>query len=362
MATTFGTEPDYKPQWDRAAQVNGVLKQVWAKTKTQCAALPADSVKAVDAAIVALDAAIAAKDQAKGAAAANAVGVAIPPLFDWFHPDAPIEIVRMDAVFRQVGIDAKADKWDAAKADIASLQTDWGNSKAAVAKRVPTCHRVGGTATVGGDVEDSLAQMTKALTSKDLKIMLTEYEKGALEVDTLELLFDCPPDGPAPSSGVGSACTAGKACADGMVCNMDSGVGRCSPDGKINKIGTACQTTTDCGTDSRAACLTEAGDGYPGGYCGMEPCNDIEVCPTGATCVAIGGETPGCLQICTTDKDCRSPYVCQLFITQPPAGFGPSAHGCGFACKRDSDCQPTACGADCKGTLNCDIASGKCKP
>jgi hypothetical protein len=77
------------------------------------------------------------------------------------------------------------------------------------------------------------------------------------------------------------------------------------------------------------------------------------VCPPGATCVAIGPETPSCFQTCTTDSDCRMAdgYVCQLFVTTPPDGFGPSANACAFKCARDSDC---------KAPLTCDVASGKC--
>ena len=87
----------------------------------------------------------------------------------------------------------------------------------------------------------------------------------------------------------------------------------------------------------------------------MEPCNDIEICPAGATCVSLGGETPGCFKTCSSDTDCRQSegYVCQLFLTTPPQGFGPSDHACAFPCTRD---------ADCKSPLTCDVAAGKCKP
>ena len=87
----------------------------------------------------------------------------------------------------------------------------------------------------------------------------------------------------------------------------------------------------------------------------MEPCNDIEVCPAGASCVSLGGESPGCFKSCTRDADCRTSenYVCQLFLTAPPIGFGPSDHACAFACTRNTDCQ---------SPLTCDIPSGKCQP
>jgi len=98
------------------------------------------------------------------------------------------------------------------------------------------------------------------------------------------------------------------------------------------------RTRAECGTDPRSACQTASGDNYVGGYCFMEPCNDIEVCPPGGTCVSLGGETPGCFKACATDADCRvaEGYLCQLFLTTPPIGFGPSDHACAFKCTRDS--------------------------
>jgi hypothetical protein len=261
----------------------------------------------------------------------------------------------MDAVFRQVGLDAHFKMSSGASADVSSLQTDWTNSKAAVATRVPTCHRVGGTSTVASDIEQSLTNLHAAISANDTTTQERESENGALEIDTLELLFDCPPDNVTPQHGLGAACTSTAGCDSGQVCDTSNAGGKCAPDPAKARIGTPCMSTFDCGTDSRSACATEAGDGYPGGYCAMEPCNDVQLCSAGATCVAIGHETPGCFQICKVDTDCRHSegYVCQLFLTTPPKGFGPSDHACAFACKADGDCQ---------SPLTCDIASGKCKP
>ena len=101
--------------------------------------------------------------------------------------------------------------------------------------------------------------------------------------------------------------------------------------------------------------MTEAGDNYPGGYCGMEPCDDIHVCAPGGTCVSQPHETPGCFKACAADADCRTKegYVCQLYPTAPPAGFGPSDRACGFPCKDD---------AGCTSPLKCAAATGKCTP
>ncbi len=354
VSTTFGAYPDRKPEWSRAASVLALFKDVWTRSKTATPTLPAAQVKAVDDAITTLDKAIPAQDQQAAAYASNAIGLAVPELFDYFHPDAPIGVVRLDAVFRQVGLDGHFGKLDDAKADVASMRSDWTSTKDAVAAKVPNCHRVGGTATVAADIEQSLANLDKAAPASDATTIEKESENGALEIDTLELLFDCPPDNTTPAHGLGAKCTSDAQCDAGQTCDLANAGGKCAP-AASNKIGTSCTSTTDCGTDSRAACNTEAGDAYPGGYCFMEPCDDVQVCPPGATCVALGGESPGCFRSCVTDGDCRTAegYVCQLFLTTPPKGFGPTDHACAFACKRDDDCQKP---------LTCDLPTGKCKP
>jgi hypothetical protein len=328
---------------------------VWNRSKAQNPNLPSTESSNLDRAITSLDTAIAMKDQKAAVYASNEVGLAVPLLFDFFHPDAPLGVVRMDAVFRQIGLDAHFGDSAAAKSDLVSLHIDWANTRAAVDARVPTCHRVGGTATVSGDIEQSLAVFDTALQGGDLAAVEQESENGAIEVDTLELLFDCPAGTTAPPTGLGSRCASSSGCASGEVCDPDNSGGTCAPDPSTAKVGTACNSTIDCGSDSRSACNTAAGDNYPGGYCGMEPCNDVQVCPPGATCVSLGGETPACFQACVGDADCRNAegYVCQLFSTTPPFGFGPSDHACAFSCTRD---------ADCHSPLKCDAASGKCTP
>jgi len=355
VVTTFGAYPDRVPDWVRAGSVLALLKQVWARSKVANPGLPAVQVKAIDDAIATLDQAIGAKDQAAAAYASNSVGLAVPELFDFFHPDAPIGVVRMDAMFRQVGLDGHFQHFDGVATDIASLKSDWGSTKSRVDQRVPTCHRVGGTATVSGDIDQSLANVDQAIGMSDTKVIEQESENGATEIDTLELLFDCPAGTTAPPQGLGAACSSSAPCDTGQVCDPSNGGGRCAPDPANAKIGTQCNSTIDCGSNDRSACNTAAGDNYPGGYCAMEPCDDVQVCPPGATCVALGGETPGCFKTCATDADCRAGegYVCQLFVTMPPIGFGPSDHACAFPCTRDADCQKP---------LTCDVASGKCKP
>src|SRR5258708_17813751 len=159
VRTTFGDYPDRTPDWMRASSVLSLLKQVWTGGKGANPGLPAKQAKMLDDAVAAADTAITAMDQKGAVVAASLVALAVPELFDYFHPDAPLEIVRMDAVFRQLGIDAHFGKAADASPDVTSLKTDWNNSKVAVHTRAPQCHRVGGTATVASDIEQSLANL-----------------------------------------------------------------------------------------------------------------------------------------------------------------------------------------------------------
>jgi hypothetical protein len=363
VSASFGPFPSRAVDaagWDRARTVDGLLKQTWASSKMKCPGLPSAAVTKVDMALAQIDTAVITGQENQQVAVynANAVGLAIPDLFDYFHPDAPKAIVNMDAYFRQLGIDAHYGKLTETKADLATLKTDWASSRPAVDARIATCFRVGGTATIDGEIDASIMNSGTALaaTPTDVMTVQTESENGALEVDTLELLFDCPalPQGQLPQSGLGSVCADASTCGTGLECSTYGSMKRCVPAHQLAKIGTPCSTTNDCGTDPRSACNTAAGDHYPGGYCFMEPCDDVNICPAGATCVAIGGETPGCFQECMTDADCRSSdgYVCQVFGTTPPHGFGPSAHACANKCIGDGDCMP----------LKCDVPSGKCTP
>ncbi len=353
--SVFGEYPKREPNWTRAGAVLSLLKEVWAATNTKCDALPAQVVSSIDTALATLDTAIPAQDQETAARAANDVHLQMTGLFSYFRPDIPVEIVRMDATFLRTGIDSHFAAWDDFTTDLASLEADWATVKAAAKAKVGTCHRVGGSQTVVGDLDQSLANMTTAATASDVATAETESDAGLLEVDILELLFDCPPDDVAPASGLGATCGKDADCSATEVCDLANAGGRCAPDPATTRVGESCATTIDCGGDSRGACNNEAGDGYPGGYCGMEPCNDVQVCSPGATCVSQPFETPACYKSCETDDDCRKKegYVCQLFPSTPPSGFGPTDHACAFPCAKD---------ADCTSPLKCDVASSKCTP
>lgn len=102
------------------------------------------------------------------------------------------------------------------------------------------------------------------------------------------------------------------------------------------EIGDECETATECiSTDTDRICLTQSGEGFPGGYCSQFNCSP-ESCPEEAACVAyrrtLAGDECGeeysrsrlertyCMLTCNDDGDCRSGYKCLAADGDNPLG------------------------------------------
>src|SRR5262249_24524557 len=89
---------------------------------------------------------------------------------------------------------------------------------------------------------------------------------------------------------------------------------KCKLDGTTTNVGAQCRTSGAdvlCGSDPNATCNDQTQDGFPGGYCSVEPCSTVAMCPIGSTCAHLGGESNACFKLCASDADCRSPdYGC----------------------------------------------------
>lgn len=93
-------------------------------------------------------------------------------------------------------------------------------------------------------------------------------------------------------------------------------------------IGDACRSINECiSTDIDRLCLTQDGEGFPGGYCTKFNCGGSNLCPEEAACVAYrstlgasgmceSGQNASrlqrnyCMLRCDSDGDCRSGYKC----------------------------------------------------
>lgn len=102
-------------------------------------------------------------------------------------------------------------------------------------------------------------------------------------------------------------------------------------------IGDSCRSVNECiTTDTDRMCLTQDGEGFPGGYCTKFNCGGQNVCPEEAVCVAyrytLGGggcdtddalsrlQRNYCMLRCEEDGDCRSGYKCLAADGDNPLG------------------------------------------
>ena len=148
------------------------------------------------------------------------------------------------------------------------------------------------------------------------------------------------------SSGGGAGVCGGVPCTGAhMAC--DPADDKCKLDGSTTHVGGGCDTSgadAKCGTEDKATCNDATQDGFPGGYCSLEPCTTAALCPIGSTCAHLDGESPACFKNCDSDADCRAPdYVCKdvgrLFTSgsSHKVCFFPS-----FTCAIDADCPDPA--------------------
>lgn len=140
------------------------------------------------------------------------------------------------------------------------------------------------------------------------------------------------------------ACQSDDDCPIRNVC--DTGSGMCvegGPSGGV--VGAACGSDHDC---DYGDCLTEAETDFPDGYC-TGNCAGSLSCPSGAFCAEFGETSDPdyfamCLDLCESDDECRSDYVC----------YGASEEYYGF-------CFPSCTTFDyCDATEVCEETSGRC--
>jgi len=74
-------------------------------------------------------------------------------------------------------------------------------------------------------------------------------------------------------------------------------------------IGQPCTSDSQCVISEGGICLTAA-DGFPGGYC-TRGCTSF--CGVGFLCVDAG--SLACFTECTSARDCRSGYVCEILTS-----------------------------------------------
>jgi hypothetical protein len=163
-------------------------------------------------------------------------------------------------------------------------------------------------------------------------------------------------DSAKPSDGAAADVVMGNcspACAGaGYIC--DPADNKCKPDGTTTNVGAPCTmngTDPVCGTNPDATCYDEPNEGFPGGYCSVDPCSATSPCAVGASCAGLSGFPPTCWKNCNSVTDCRSPgYEC---LTVDPFWVSGASHKvcylADYPCSINKDCpasKPTCNGYD----------------
>lgn len=187
--------------------------------------------------------------------------------------------------------------------------------------------------------------------------------QGTCNATSLRCLTD--PSAATPFCTSGCNVQATNPCAPPFVCKSSAVFagagfnGACLPPGPdaVTRVGRPCTeaTVATCGPSS-AVCFDENEGGalpsgakqWTGGYC-SQSCSDTKPCPTGSSCVDLGGGSRSCLQNCRPGSgDCRDGYACAS-VTGGEGGV------CLSACAGDADC-PNAAG----GPSYCRTCDGVC--
>lgn len=116
------------------------------------------------------------------------------------------------------------------------------------------------------------------------------------------------------------------------------GTGGSTPEGKAD--GEPCADNAEC---AGGFCLTQAGFGFPNGYC-TGACNTFVTCADGSQCIYYANE-PFCFKDCSGGDACGSGQQC--LEVDPDAGLSVCAPGCTMD-------------TECEGFGKCDTETGFC--
>ncbi len=112
-------------------------------------------------------------------------------------------------------------------------------------------------------------------------------------------------------------CATDADCGDGLTCqDIDQdGANECMPEQEVangsGAPGDACASTGDCAGGENGFCISEAGSGFPGGYCTVDCTADEALCVAGSSCAALSDTQSLCLDDCMNTSDCRGDgYAC----------------------------------------------------
>jgi hypothetical protein len=174
--------------WSRAERLAMKLRRGWPEAKSDADAHGGATMaqRAIEDAIGKLAMDVAAHASQAAQVDANAVSLSIADLFELYAPAVPPEVLRLDARFRGLQIDADFASWGTAASDAGSLAASWQRVKPLVASAAPKRAGVKGAATLVADMDGTIDALSAALKNEDGAGAAEQAERGLDLVDVVE--------------------------------------------------------------------------------------------------------------------------------------------------------------------------------
>ena len=175
--------------WAELATALREAEMSWATLKPRLRAdgASAETVEAIDAALMrtAADAARRATRAAKYDT--NALTLTTPSLFELYVERLPADVMRLSAGFRQLQIDAEYGDWASAAQHLATLHTVWNRIRARVVAQSRARHA---SVAIAPAVDSTLEKYGAALRLRHAVPAQTEAQNGRDFVEEIEQRFE----------------------------------------------------------------------------------------------------------------------------------------------------------------------------
>lgn len=178
--------------WAKAETSLAKLHETWATLRITAErdGASANVLRSIDDALSRCDANVISRSSQSAESNANAMSLLIPDLFDRYLSAVPPDVLRLDAAFRRLQIDAEFSDWSQADAHLSSLLEVWRRVKPSASVLAPRRSAIPGASTVVDDIDHTLAAAGASVVAKSSTDTVTHTEHGLDLVDVVEQLFE----------------------------------------------------------------------------------------------------------------------------------------------------------------------------
>jgi len=170
--------------WTQVLKKVASISNSWAIYRKQAAGIGlSESMKqSFDSALKRLERESAAKNRDATMQSANDLSAVVVDMYGLYNPAIPADVGRLDVLERQVVLDTKAGKWDAAEQSLAKVKIVWDRLKPSV----ETHHG----ANLTKQFQENLLDQTMALQARNKTILVSQANHALDLVDGLEKLYE----------------------------------------------------------------------------------------------------------------------------------------------------------------------------